>query len=90
MATLYDVLSGSGTENIAITEDQRNALVKLLSYGRRQRTQKAIAVAIAGIVSKSPAPVYRHVKLQSTDPFVNITGTDVKNEKRQLVAELLK
>ena len=88
MATLYDVLLGSNAE--CITEEQRNALVKLLSYGRRQRTQKAIAEAIANIVSKSPAPVYRHVKLQMTDPFVKITGTDIKNEKRQLVQELLK
>ena len=90
MATLYDVLSGSSTESIVITEDQRTALIKLLSYGRRQRTQKAIAVAVAGIVSKEPVPVYRHVKLQSTDPFVKIVGTDIKNEKRQLVQELLK
>ena len=90
MATLYDVLSGSSTEQIEITEDHRNALVKLLSYGRRQRTQKAIAEAVASIVSKEPVPVYRHVKLQPMAPFVKITGTDIKNEKRQLVAELLK
>lgn len=90
MVTLYDVLSATNTECIAITEDQQNALIKLLSYGRRQRTQKAIAEAIASIVSKEPVPVYRHVKLQPMAPFVKITGTDIKNEKRQLVAELLK
>lgn len=87
---LFDVVNSAKAGGAGLPPEQLKALCEVLSYGRRQRTQKAIANALASIGKLEPDQSFKNVHLKPVAPFVYITATDLRHEKQLIVQGLLK